>query len=307
MDNAEWKPLVSVVIPTYNRAHYIAEALDSVLNQTYSRYEIIVINDGSKDNTEEILAPYKGRIRLINQKNAGLSAARNAGIRASTGDLIAFLDDDDRWQPHKLAVQVPLFADPKVNLVHTAGRFFDDSNGWDNVQFFGDVDFHDLLAMKIIYVQTVIVRKTVMNEIGFFDETIPAGEDVDMWLRIASKYKLTGIDTCTSEMRCTATSMQSNMENFFVYVNRVLERHSHYHGDCALCRAALAKSRAQLRVHFYEQCKNRSRLALDEKKYAQAIKMRIYAFRFDPMALPKLPLNGCKYLYRRLTRKRTAA
>jgi glycosyltransferase involved in cell wall biosynthesis len=295
-------PLVSVIIPTYNRANYVTDAIDSVLKQTYTNYEIIVVNDGSKDNTEQVLAPYQDRVTIINKKNGGPSVARNVAIAASKGELIAFLDDDDRWLPHKLALQAPLFADPNVNLVHTAGHFYDESNGWENTQFVGDIDFHALLGMKIIYVQTIVTRKSVLDEIGPFDEALPAAEDVDIMLRIAAKYPMTGIDNCTAEIRCTATSYQSNLENFFVYLNKVLERHSHYHGDCALCRSALAKSRIQLRMHYYEQCKKQSRSALEQKKFGKAIKLRLRAFRYDPMALPKLPYNGVKYLLRKLSR-----
>lgn len=302
MDNTNYQPLVSVIIPTYNRAHYITEAIDSVLKQTYTNYEIIVVNDGSRDDTVKVLAPYLDRVTVITKQNAGLAAARNTGIAASKGEIIALLDDDDRWLPHKLAVQTPLFADPNVSLVHTAGHFYDESNGWENTQFFGDVDFHQLLAMKVIYVQTVMIRKTILDEIGPFDEALPAGEDIDMWLRIAAKYPLTALDNCTADIRCTATSMQSNINNFFVYLNKVLERHSHYHGDCALCQASLAKSRSQLREHYYLLSKKQAYSALDQKLYGKAIKLRLQAFRYDPMALVKLPYNGVKYILRKLSR-----
>ena len=97
---------VSVIIPTYNRAEYVTHAIDSVLAQTYTDYEIIVVDDGSADNTKDVLLPYMDRIRYIYQENAGLSAARNTGIKAAKGDWIAFLDSDDEWLPGKLAVQM---------------------------------------------------------------------------------------------------------------------------------------------------------------------------------------------------------
>jgi glycosyltransferase involved in cell wall biosynthesis len=300
VDNTNYMPLVSVVIPTYNRPQYVTQAIDSVLNQTYPNIEVLVINDGSTDNTLDVLASYKDRIRIVTKQNAGLSAARNTGIRESRGELIAFLDDDDRWLPHKLTVQAPLFADPKVNLVHTAGHFFDESNGWENIQFFGDVDFHDVLDMKIIYVQSVIARKTVFDDIGFFDEALRSCEDVDMWLRISSKYRMTGIDNCTVDIRCHAASMQHNIEVMYTSLSKVLERNSHYHGDCALCRAALARSLSTVKQYYYQQCKRRAHVAMEKRQYGQAIKMRLWAFRYDPMALPKLPYNGMKYLVRKL-------
>ena len=299
MDSTIYRPLVSVVIPTYNRAHYVTEAIESVLNQTYDRYEIIVVNDGSKDDTEKVLAPYQDRVTVITQQNAGLSAARNAGIDASKGEIIALLDDDYRWLPHKLAVQTPLFADSNVSLVHTGGHFYDESNGWEQNQFRGDIGLHQLLAMKIIFVQTVMVRKSILDAVGPFDVDLPAGEDLDMWLRIATKYTLTALDNCTVDIRCSSTSMQSNFENYFIYLNRVLDRHSHYHGDCADCRASRTESRNFLRTHFYEQCKKQALLAMEEKKYGRAVKCRLKAFRYDPMALLKLPASGFRYLSRK--------
>src|SRR5690349_3602213 len=101
-------PKVSVIIPTYNRAQFIARAVDSVLEQTYKDFEIIVIDDGSSDNTQEILKAYEGKIRYVYQQNKGISAARNRGIQEAKGEYIAFLDSDDVWKPEKLSVQVAI-------------------------------------------------------------------------------------------------------------------------------------------------------------------------------------------------------
>lgn len=102
------EPLISVVIPTYNRAHYVCEAIDSVLAQTYKNIEIIAVDDGSTDNTKDIIQQYSSRIKYIYQNNAGPSAARNNGIKQSNGDLIAFLDSDDIWLAEKLERQVEI-------------------------------------------------------------------------------------------------------------------------------------------------------------------------------------------------------
>ena len=99
-------PKVSVIIPTYNRSKYVTKAIDSVLAQTYRDFEIIVVDDGSTDNTKEVLKPYTDRIKYLYQENTGVSAARNAGIRAAGGQWIAFLDSDDEWLPEKLSIQM---------------------------------------------------------------------------------------------------------------------------------------------------------------------------------------------------------
>jgi len=111
-------PLVSVVIPTYNSADFLIQALNSVLNQTYSNYEIIVVDDGSSDNTSQAIEPWRSQIRYIYQDNQGVAAARNRGIDAATGDFIAFLDADDLFLPQKLQQQVAVFeAQPDLGMV----------------------------------------------------------------------------------------------------------------------------------------------------------------------------------------------
>src|SRR5438874_1624069 len=113
------RPLVSVVIPTYNSAHYIGEAVQSVLAQTYTNFEVIVVDDGSTDDTRERLESVAGRIRYLYQPNGGVSKARNRGIQEARGELIAFLDGDDEWLPEKLAKQLAYMrANPSSPLVH---------------------------------------------------------------------------------------------------------------------------------------------------------------------------------------------
>ena len=110
MTSGKTNPRVSVIIPTYNRGWTLQAAMDSVLAQTYLDFELIVVDDGSSDDTAEILAAYGPEVKRIRQANAGVSAARNTGIRAARGELVAFLDSDDRWLPDKLKVQVDFFA-----------------------------------------------------------------------------------------------------------------------------------------------------------------------------------------------------
>jgi glycosyltransferase involved in cell wall biosynthesis len=118
---------ISVIIPNYNYGHYLTQAVESVLNQSYNNLELIVVNNGSTDNSLEVLMPYKNKIRLIDQSNLGQSGARNSGLAEATGDLIAFLDADDFWEPSKLAKQIALFSE-STQLVYCGIAPFKDSD-----------------------------------------------------------------------------------------------------------------------------------------------------------------------------------
>jgi len=187
-------PRVSVIIPTYNRAGVIREALESVLDQTFKDIEIIVIDDGSKDNTREILEGYKDRVRYLYQGNQGISAARNRAIREAKGELIAFLDSDDFWLPFKLEEQVQIFnQNPRVGLVHFKMPVVDEAG-----QYYGTkpdhdsgLTFNDLIDKGGDYpTSSVMVRKECIDQVGSFDESLPMMEDYELWLRIAQFYDI---------------------------------------------------------------------------------------------------------------------
>ncbi len=126
------QPLVSAVVPTYNRAHYIAETLDSILAQTYRPIEIVVVDDGSTDDTEAVLEPYRDKARCIRQPNQGLAAARNTGLLASTGEYVAWLDSDDIWNPEKIALQVAFLEQHRDHaLIGTQFSAFDENGFFD--------------------------------------------------------------------------------------------------------------------------------------------------------------------------------
>lgn len=191
-------PLVSVVIPTYNRASVICRTIDNVLEQTYPNVEVIIVDDGSTDDTEEKLRAYANRIRIIRQPNAGPSAARNRGIEAARGEFIALQDSDDLWVPQKLTRQVALLQTAgelatccfcNALLRHTDGReqtafeeawlFPPCSEGvWTNVR--------DVLATRFVFFcQTALIRREVLERIGGFDETLKFHEDYELPLRLA--------------------------------------------------------------------------------------------------------------------------
>lgn len=194
------RPLVSIVIPTYNTADYVPFTLDSVDNQTFRDFETLVVDDGSTDHTRDVLDPYRGKIVYIHQKNSGRSEARNTGIKAAKGKYVAFLDSDDLWTKHKLEHQVELMeSHPDVDFSFgDKQRFSNDGSivihsmfnekGYDS-QFFGGPLFvsdpyRKLLDEPYIPTGTVMIRRACFEKTGLFDPDIYA-EDWEFWLRVA--------------------------------------------------------------------------------------------------------------------------
>jgi glycosyltransferase involved in cell wall biosynthesis len=192
-------PLVSVVIPTYNRADVVCEAIDSVLQQTYSNTEILVVDDGSKDDTLARLSVYGDRIRILSQQNAGPSVARNRGIAAAKGEIISFLDSDDYWLPTKLSRQVELLE--KVGdsvacclcnctiLYHDGSRkatfdIADLATSYSTAMWKNPAEV--LSTRFVIFTQAVAIRREVLERVGYFDESLPFySEDYELSLRLA--------------------------------------------------------------------------------------------------------------------------
>jgi glycosyltransferase involved in cell wall biosynthesis len=190
-------PLVSVIIPAFNRSWCLEEAVDSVLSQTYERYELIVVDDGSTDDTEKRLSQYEN-ITVIAQPNRGVSAARNRGIKSSNGDLIAFLDSDDTWLPEKLSVQVEYFMrHSEAEICQTQEIWIRDGqrvNSGHRHRKTSGLFFERSLALCLVSPSAVMIRKRLLDKVGLFDETLLACEDYDLWLRINATIPIFLID-----------------------------------------------------------------------------------------------------------------
>ncbi len=208
-------PTISVVIPAYNAARWIGETLESVLAQTYQDFEVIVVDDGSTDETAAVVGEFGGRVRCIQQPNRGQASARNAGIRAARGEYIAFLDADDLWLKEKLHIQVGLLKSSGLAWVYSDAIAFDNQTG--RVLFrFGQVDRQyagDILELlfftDFIPSPTPVIRKSVFEQVGCFDEhkTVQNREDWAMWLRIAACYPVGLTPEPLAEYRVHPTSM----------------------------------------------------------------------------------------------------
>ena len=193
-------PKVSVIIPSYNRAGFLEEAIESVLSQDYENFELIVVDDGSTDETRNIVKEYAERITYLYQDNSGVSCARNMGIKRSSGEYIAFLDSDDKWLPNKLSCQIEFFAANTHALIcHTEEIWIRKGirvNPMKKHKKYSGMIFEQVLPLCIVSPSSVMIKRDLFFEkIGLFDESLPACEDYDLWLRIAARYPIYLIET----------------------------------------------------------------------------------------------------------------
>ncbi len=191
-------PVVSVIIPTYNRSGMVIQAVESVMAQDFRDFELIIVDDGSTDNTPERLSPFKNRVRYIYQENRGVSAARNKGINMASGRLIAFLDSDDLWLPGKLACQVRFFDSNKQALICQTEEIWIRNgirvNPKKRHQKESGMIYERFLALCLVSPSAVMMRKELFDIVGCFDEDLPACEDYDLWLRVGCRFPVHLID-----------------------------------------------------------------------------------------------------------------
>lgn len=190
---------ISVIIPTYNRAHTLEQAIQSVLDQTYPAQEIIVVDDASIDATPEILEKYSSRVKIIrNERNSGVSFARNAGIQIALGDWIAFLDSDDSWSPEKLERQKHFHDSHPALLISQCDEIWIRNgirvNPMSKHKKKGGWIFEACIPLCIVSPSAVIIHKRIFKHIGLFDVNLLACEDYDLWLRIAPHYEIGLLD-----------------------------------------------------------------------------------------------------------------
>lgn len=237
---------VSVILPTYNRGKYVVEAVESVLRQTYNNYEIIIVDDGSTDTTEDILKRFvknNNNIQYIKQSNKGHAGARNTGLLAASGDLIAFIDSDDIWLPEKLEEQVKeCEKDPDVNLVycnvygfseHKKPEVRDPQLTEDQLKDYSGYIFDNLFYRKIIITTTtVLIRKKCIDSVGMFDENLTrcGSEDRDLFLRILWKSKAKYINKPLVLSRILSGSAGDNYQRMIKGQEYVYEKITRMYG-----------------------------------------------------------------------------
>jgi glycosyltransferase involved in cell wall biosynthesis len=212
-------PAVSIVIPAYNHAKFLKGTIESALAQTWRDYEIVVVDDGSKDDTPAVAAQFGEAIHYVRQANQGMAATRNTALRHATGAIISFLDDDDLWLPNYLATVVPYFqADASLAAVHTGYQLTSDEAGRDypghsSRTVPADQLYDTLIEGGFYPPSSVSVRRRILDQVGFFDEGLQGYADWELWLRICRAHKFIGIPKELIKYRIHAGGLSSNVQH----------------------------------------------------------------------------------------------
>lgn len=241
------EPLVSVVIATYNMGQYLPEAINSVLSQTWQNLEIIVVDDGSTDDTPRKMERFAddSRVRYVSTENRGQPRAKNRGIHEAAGEFIAFCDADDLWTPYKLHSQMEYFSDPGVGVVYSEVSYIDNHGSplikaQPYKRHSGNVTKH-LIIKNFVPFGTAVIRKSCVDNDGYFDENLPMGIDWDLWLRYSINWKFHYVPRNTYQYRVWSGQMSRNYrgryENAFLVLNKFIKNNPEVLSESTLARA----------------------------------------------------------------------
>ena len=228
---------VSVVTPTYNRARFLPDAVTSVLSQTFGDFELIIVDDGSDDNTRDVLAPFLAdrRVRYVYQKNQGQSHARNLALKQATGDCIAFLDSDDVWAPDKLEKQLAVLqANPGVDIVHGDEATIDEQGkviSFENMKRYSGRITRYLLADNSVSITTALVRRRCFDEMGGFDTSVGVADDYELWLRFSARYCYQYEPGIVASYRVMADQISSDKRRRYAANERIIQQFLARYGE----------------------------------------------------------------------------
>ena len=274
-DTLQVMPTVTVLIPTFNRQHMIANALQGVWAQTYTDYEVIVVDDGSTDNTEQFLKPWMSKIRYLKKENGGPSSARNVGLRQIRTDFVAFLDSDDQWEPTHLQVVLEKFADdPRLGLVTTARLEMPSGNPRPRLPASSvQGDLYPLLFLRnFITTSGTLVKRECFDTVGLFKEDLMQVGDYDMWLRIARTYPIAFVKEHRVQYGCHAHNISKNELRHKLCLQKVLQ--ANYEPERV--------SEEVLRIRQAEVLKNMGRIYLRHSEKFQARQCFRQSLRLRP-------------------------
>jgi glycosyltransferase involved in cell wall biosynthesis len=284
-------PGVSVVIPAYNYARYLPAAIDSILQQDYPAYEIIVVDDGSTDNTADVVARYGEKVRYIYQKNAGLPAARNTGIKAARHDFVSFLDADDLWLPTFLSNAMTIFVKlPQEYAIVACHYGFIDLNGQRIVVKSmvptepREISCRDAILQTRFGTSAVVARKSAFDEAGLFDETLRSSEDRDMWNRITARRRVLLTGERLVMLRRHSGNMSKNADRMRENGRRVIQKA--YDGQLVPQSDRLFWLRVRSYHHFQNSWRYRDQLC-----YREAFRQLITSFVLWPWFPKSRELN----------------
>jgi glycosyltransferase involved in cell wall biosynthesis len=297
-DISDAKPLVSVVIATYNMAQYLTQAVDSILQQTWDNLEVIIVDDGSTDNTSTVMQTYlqDKRICYIRNHNQGQPKAKNCGIKQARGEFIAFCDADDLWEPFKLEVQMPLFNNPAVGVVYSEVSNIDEHNqrytrAANETRHSGKVT-NQLLIENFVPFGTSVIRRTCIEKNGIFDEEFRMGIDWDLWLRYSLDWEFAYTPERTYIYRIWSGQMSTNYRGRYDFAIRILNKFVDTNKD-KLDRTYLRKAWADMYIRkgvIY---------ARHEKRFFMPLNHILHGLLLDPLklhgwkSLAKLFLGKC--------------
>ena len=288
--------LISAVIPTHNRENILIDALNSVQQQTFRPIELIVVDDGSVDNTKAIVQKWSKKykedssfsVRYVFQANKGANAARNKGIAVATGEFIAFLDSDDKWLPDKLEKQMVIFQqDPTIGDVYCGLYHVDMKDGKRLNEVHLDYPTGWLLPKLLIHDVTAptschVIKKQCFEEIGLFDETLPARQDWDMWIRVSSKYKIGCVQEILVEQReHGGKRVRANPMNEIRAAKYIYEKYTYLRRQFPIWTSLAARSsmyRRRGRVYFHRRLSYRKAVGM------QLLAICVWPLNFDSYA-----------------------
>ncbi len=303
-------PLVTVVIPCYNQAHFLGEAIESVLAQSHPNLEVIVVDDGSPDNTSEVAAHYP-RVRCVRQENQGLSAARNSGLAVSEGEYVVFLDADDRLLPEALEAGLECFeAHPECAFVHGDYRFIavDGSfAGRSRQHVVGEDHYATLLQGNYITMPaTVMYRRAVFETVGGFDTFLGACEDYDMYLRVARRFPVCGHEKVVAEYRGHGANMSHNAALMLSTSVSVLRSQRKYAKEDKHHRKAYETGMGLSRYWYGAPLIDEVRARIRERDWKRVVRGVLVLLRYYPLGLALLNKRRMENTKRRMKRRRLA-
>jgi len=281
----EKQPVVSVVIATYNMGQYLPLAIDSVLAQTWSNLEVVVVDDGSKDDTSEKMTKYESdsRVRYFPTENQGQPKAKNRGLQEAQGGFIAFCDADDLWKPEKLEIQMPHFEDPDVGVVYSEVSYIDQhGDPLDKeipYQRHSGMVTDKLVIKNFVPFGTAVFRRSCMEGHGKFDESLPMGIDWDLWLRYSMAWRFHYVPEATYIYRIWPGQMSKNYRGRYENAFLILEKFLEANPD-SLPQAVKAKAWADMYVG------RGMSLANSEHLFVQPLKDVLTGLRYNWLFLP---------------------